>query len=174
MKKLLLLAAVLLPFGYLFWLPVKMLAHALWPTDVWPSAPLSHSIMADIRDSLESQPRFRGAVAKHQGPAKRYLYNTPMTAYTTVDVGLQDIYAVYINGEGEWVVRLGLLPDKNAETYFSQQVGGVLGYSMGVAMKGVNLALEYGVLSPRLYHVTDKPETSFTSDRYQAVPRLID
>ncbi|WP_261836252.1 hypothetical protein [Vibrio ishigakensis] len=153
---------------YLFWLPVKILANSVVQSDA-----LTENIMAEIREELISQPSFLDKLENHRGEAKRYLHRTPMTAYTTLELGLYDVYATYINDDKEWVVRLGIYPDRNAEIFFPMQVGGVVGFAIGNAMYVINNLIEAGILKPMLYHITDKPETSFVSSEYQSVPRLV-
>lgn len=153
---------------YLFWLPVKMLANS-----VVQSEALSQNIMSEIREELTNQPSFVDKLDNHKGGAKRYLHRTPMTAYTTLDLGLYDVYATYINDKREWVVRLGIYPDRNAEIFFPMQVGGVVGFAIGNAMYVINNLIEAGILKPMLYHITDKPETSFVSPDYEGVEGLV-
>ena len=153
---------------YVFFLPFKMIINSIIPSNT-----LSQSIMMDIRSDLMEQASFRKKIELHNGPSRRYLHRTPMTVYTTFNFGMYDVYAIYINDQQEWVVRLGVFPDKNAETFFPQQIGGILGTSLGYTIALLNSMIEAGLLQPMLYHVTDKPETSFTSPTYQPVPRLI-
>ncbi len=64
--------------------------------------------MADIRQDLEVQSKFIMKLNSHRGPAKRHLHRTPLNVYTTIDFGMYDVYATYINAKREWVVRLGI------------------------------------------------------------------
>ncbi|MFA0465407.1 hypothetical protein AB4524_00715 [Vibrio breoganii] len=152
---------------YLFWLPVKM-ANSLVTTEF-----VTQSINSDIREELAKQPSFIEKIENHKGPAKRYLHRTPLTAFTTIDTGMYDVYATYINGRGEWVVRMGIYPDKNAEVFFPDQIGGFSGKLIGVAIFSINKLIEVGVFKPMLYHVTNSVETSFVSSTYKSVPRLV-
>jgi hypothetical protein len=153
---------------YLAWLPTKLLINSLIPTDY-----VTTSIMNDIRSDLKAQPNLIAKVDKHTGPSKRYLHRTPLKIYTTVDLGMYDVYAMYINAGKEWVVRLGIFPDKNAETFFTNQIGGTTGQFIGWAIMMINKSIAVGLIKPMLYHVTDKPETSFVTSNYQSVPRLV-
>lgn len=134
---------------------------------------LSQSIMTDIRQGLLQQDNFQKFLGKHKGSAKRYLYRTNMSSYTTIDFGIYDVYAVYINDRKQWVVRLGIYPDKNAEVFFSNQIGGVVGTLLSGAVRLLNLSLNNGWISPVLYHVTDSPESSFISSSYEPVKGLV-
>ncbi|WP_067587215.1 hypothetical protein [Endozoicomonas ascidiicola] len=162
---LLLTVAVLV---YAFFLPLKMVINSIMPGDM-----LSRSIMADIRSDLAAQPDFVNKLKLHKGQSKRYLHRTSLTAFTTFDLGMYDVYATYINEDQEWVVRMGIWPDKNAEHFFPQQIGGISGAVLGFALRQLNNVIDAGLLQPMLYHVTDMEETSFVSDSYEAVPRLI-
>ncbi|MFA0083916.1 hypothetical protein AB4383_18115 [Vibrio breoganii] len=134
---------------------------------------LTQSINNDIREELLNQASFVEKVQNHKGPVKRYLQRTPLTAFTTIDTGMYDVYATYINDKGEWVVRMGIYPNKNAEVFFPKQVGGVTGEVLAFSLAALNNLIEWGVFKPMLYHVTDSAETSFVSSRYEAVPRLV-
>ncbi|MEZ9901791.1 hypothetical protein [Vibrio breoganii] len=110
-KKTVFISAILLISTsiYLAWLPFKMVVNSIVTTDY-----LTQSINNDIREELLNQPSFVEKVQNHKGPAKRYLHRTPLTAFTTIDTGMYDVYATYINDKGEWVVRMGIYPDKTA------------------------------------------------------------
>ncbi|GEM77835.1 hypothetical protein VSU01S_00800 [Vibrio superstes NBRC 103154] len=153
---------------YLAWLPFKMVVNSIVPTEV-----ITTSINDDIRQGLIEQPAFIQKVESHKGSAKRYLYRTPLTMFTTVDTGLYDVYATYINGKGEWVTRMGIYPDKNAEVFFPKQIGGIGGEVVGLMIATINNMMEWGVLKPMIYHTTNNPDTSFVSNGYEAVPRLV-
>ncbi|MEZ9833026.1 hypothetical protein AB4341_05790 [Vibrio breoganii] len=160
--------ALLGTLTYLFWLPVKMVANSIVTTEF-----VTQSINSDIRAELIGQPSFIEKIENHKGPAKRYLHRTPLTAFTTIDTGMYDVYATYINDKGEWVVRMGVYPDKNAETFFPEQIGGFYGELIGFAIYSINSLIEWGVLKPMLYHVTNSTATSFASSSYEAIPGLI-
>ncbi len=152
---------------YLTWLPFKMVVNSIITTDY-----LTQSINNDIREELLNQPSFVEKV-QNKGPAKRYLHRTPLTAFTTIDTGMYDVYATYINDKGEWVVRMGIYPDKNAEVFFPKQVGGVTGEVLAFLLAALNNLIEWGVFKPMLYHVTNSAATSFASSSYEAIPGLI-
>ena len=171
MIKKLFLASVIMLVGipiYLAWLPFKMVVNSIVTTEV-----ITSSINDDIRKGLMEQPAFMQKVESHKGSAKRYLYRTPLTMFTTVDTGLYDVYATYINDKGEWVTRMGVYPDENAEVFFLKQIGGIEGEVVGFMISTINQMLEWGVLKPMIYHTTNNPDTSFVSSGYEAVPMLV-
>ncbi|GEA51451.1 hypothetical protein VIN01S_22550 [Vibrio inusitatus NBRC 102082] len=170
-KKFFLVSAIMLvgiPI-YLAWLPFKMVMNSIVPSEA-----ITTSINDDIRQGLLEQPAFIQKVESHKGSAKRYLYRTPLTMFTTVDTGLYDVYATYINDKGEWVTRMGVYPDKNAEVFFPNQIGGIEGNVVGFMISTINQMLQWGISKPMIYHTTNNPDTSFVSSGYEAVPRLVD
>ena len=169
-RRFLCLSIVLLAmiFFYVAQLPIKMVLNSIVSSDY-----LTNDIMSEIRQDLVAQPRFNKLLQEHQGEVSRYIYRTPLVVYTTIDFGLFDDYAVYINNQRHWVVRLGLLPDKNAEVFFPNQIGGVTGVIVGWLFKLINLLLEYGILNKAIYHITDSAETSFMAPSYKPVYGLV-
>lgn len=69
---------------------------------------------------------------------------------------------------------MGLYPDKNAETFFSEQVGGVAATVLGKTIKLINYLIELNIIKPIIYHVTRDEESSFISSGYKPIQGLIE